>query len=495
MQRPRVLNFGTVLDSQEAYEIWNQPDRLRHPDSASFQGTELDPSDSSDLGAAATAEPEEPRSPATVTQQPEALGMDSTEPAAPLEGMEEGLNGEPLSEDDLESVERGSSVEPENEEFLKKKDWVMKMDDAEIDARIEKLFAHPRWDRFLKEQANPNEHVIHDKVTLLAFWEICRPYYESAEGRPVAREQQEKTEEEPFVILRHADQANLRSGKRLENQEKKGRKKAADHDAENVAKPKRKAKTQARAKATAKASAKAASKRKVEEKSTARGSKARKKNVDTDTVATDAAAQAEDVDASTREAAAPAEDGDTPVPDAPAPREDVATSIPDAAAPSAPEGPDHASMDVEPSETGAARRRRRHPQLIDKDEQTKLKKRLGFDSLYLFDVLIFLQLVAFLCAVLAILRLFPGSVVLLAPVCSSFSYMCSSQSLRVFYMPEGDEAIWWVKEGNVMSCRVTLLCWLCCALGIVFVLEQPGSGKFGQMPRWQHFCSNICYVI
>ena len=99
------------------------------------------------------------------------------------------------------------------------------------------------------------------------------------------------------------------------------------------------------------------------------------------------------------------------------------------------------------------------------------------------------------CAVLSILRLFPGSLVILAPVCSSFSYMCSSQSRRLFYMPEGDESFSWVKEGNVMSCRVTLLCWLCSALGLVFIVEQPGSEKFGQMPRWQHFCSNICYVF
>lgn len=99
------------------------------------------------------------------------------------------------------------------------------------------------------------------------------------------------------------------------------------------------------------------------------------------------------------------------------------------------------------------------------------------------------------CAVLSILRLFPGSLVVLAPVCSSFSYMCSSQSARVFFMPEGNESIWWVKEGNVMSCRVTLLCWLCAALGLVFLVEQPGDGKFGQMPRWQHFCSEICYVF
>ena len=31
------------------------------------------------------------------------------------------------------------------------------------------------------------------------------------------------------------------------------------------------------------------------------------------------------------------------------------------------------------------------------------------------------------------------------------------------------------------------------ALGHTFVLEQPGSAKFGDMPRWQFFCQKICY--
>ncbi len=94
----------------------------------------------------------------------------------------------------------------------------------------------------------------------------------------------------------------------------------------------------------------------------------------------------------------------------------------------------------------------------------------------------------------SILRLVPGALVVLAPVCSSFSFMASSQSKRFVFMPEGDENVWWVKAGNVMSCRVTLLCHLCMALGVVFIVEQPGSEKFGMMPRWQEFCSQICYA-
>lgn len=98
------------------------------------------------------------------------------------------------------------------------------------------------------------------------------------------------------------------------------------------------------------------------------------------------------------------------------------------------------------------------------------------------------------CAILSILQLHPQSLVLLAPVCSGFSFMSSSQAQRFFYTPLGNEYYPWVKSGNVMSCRVTLLCWLCCALGHVFILEQPSSARFGFMPRWRYFCDNIAHV-
>ena len=62
-------------------------------------------------------------------------------------------------------------------------------------------------------------------------------------------------------------------------------------------------------------------------------------------------------------------------------------------------------------------------------------------------------------AVLAVLKLHPQSVVILAPVCSGFSFMCSSAAVRYWYNPEGDESLSWVKAGNVMrqSCNTTVL--------------------------------------
>lgn len=97
-------------------------------------------------------------------------------------------------------------------------------------------------------------------------------------------------------------------------------------------------------------------------------------------------------------------------------------------------------------------------------------------------------------AILAILRLHPCSLVILAPVCSSMSFMCSSQAGRYWYSPLGNEELWWVKSANVMSCRVTLLAWLATAPGHTFMIEQPSSAKFGDMPRWRFFCEIIAYV-
>ena len=80
-------------------------------------------------------------------------------------------------------------------------------------------------------------------------------------------------------------------------------------------------------------------------------------------------------------------------------------------------------------------------------------------------------------ALLAILRLYPHSLGLLAPVCSSFSFMCSSQAQRYWFSPLGNEDCQAVKLGNVMASRCTLLCWLLVALEHVFILEQPGSAS------------------
>lgn len=72
--------------------------------------------------------------------------------------------------------------------------------------------------------------------------------------------------------------------------------------------------------------------------------------------------------------------------------------------------------------------------------------------------------------------------------------MCSSQAQRHWLNPEGNTDLPWVRAGNIMANRVTLLCWLCSALGHSWVIEQPSSKKFGDLPRWRFFCENVIFA-
>ena len=56
-------------------------------------------------------------------------------------------------------------------------------------------------------------------------------------------------------------------------------------------------------------------------------------------------------------------------------------------------------------------------------------------------------------AVAAVLRLQPCGLLVLAPVCSSFSDMCVSQSCRSIVLPLGDQRYSWVKSGNLLAHR------------------------------------------
>ena len=333
MQKPNLLNFGTVMDSQEAEEHWHQPDRLRHPDSASFEATQLDSPDCGDASAAGLGQ--EVGSSDEVCAAPEKASEAAA--AAPGLGVEalHDIDGASLSEDDMESVERGSSVEGESETFQAQKEWLMKMDDVEIDRRIAELKKHPRFDRFIREQCEPNKDTIEDQVSLLAFWEICRPYYESSHGRPVAgvrlplkEEAGKAAEGEPFVPLRHADQSQLRMAKKEENKSKL-------KNPKGVAAAGAKRKTAKNVAAAAKSSA-------------------RKK----------AAKQTEAVETVAAEESLPA------------PPIALAAAAPSGEPPTAGPAPEVSSVEAEPSECNAPGRKRKRPQLIEKDQQESYRKNL-----------------------------------------------------------------------------------------------------------------------
>ena len=56
-------------------------------------------------------------------------------------------------------------------------------------------------------------------------------------------------------------------------------------------------------------------------------------------------------------------------------------------------------------------------------------------------------------ALLSVLRLERGSLGVLAPVCSSFGFLCASQSGRSFERPKGFEDVKWVGDSNLMAAR------------------------------------------
>ena len=132
------------------------------------------------------------------------------------------------------------------------------------------------------------------------------------------------------------------------------------------------------------------------------------------------------------------------------------------------------------------------------------------------------------------LRLQPGSLGILAPVCSSMGFLTASQSDRSFFLPLGTERFDWVVHGNILALRFLgvhlqhfflpqctvylcvlyyryihirtniitngqlpcprsiLLAWLLVALGHVFLLEQPQGSVFRHFPQWRYFCKYIC---
>lgn len=60
-------------------------------------------------------------------------------------------------------------------------------------------------------------------------------------------------------------------------------------------------------------------------------------------------------------------------------------------------------------------------------------------------------------AIMAILRLEPGSLGILAPVCSSMGFLTASQSMRSFVQPLGVSHFDWVRNGNILAVRPLLL--------------------------------------
>jgi hypothetical protein len=78
-------------------------------------------------------------------------------------------------------------------------------------------------------------------------------------------------------------------------------------------------------------------------------------------------------------------------------------------------------------------------------------------------------------------------IVVIAPVCGSFSWMSRHSSGRTVLEPLGNLRSLKVKEGNMMVSRVILILMLIMARGSVFVMEQPAGSILPSHPRFEAF--------
>ena len=104
-----------------------------------------------------------------------------------------------------------------------------------------------------------------------------------------------------------------------------------------------------------------------------------------------------------------------------------------------------------------------------------------------------LTTLGFANAVTLCLTLKPGSGSLLAPVCSSWTFMNRGTSKRSIAVPYGASGVESVKQGNVMVARCVLLLILLAGRGCWWVLGQPRRSLLQEHPAFQHLVS-VCPV-
>jgi len=87
------------------------------------------------------------------------------------------------------------------------------------------------------------------------------------------------------------------------------------------------------------------------------------------------------------------------------------------------------------------------------------------------------------------LNLKPGAGCLMAPVCSTWTFMNRGTSKRSLACPYGNAAVQSVQEGNTMVARCVLLLLLLASRGCWWVLEQPQGSLMQEHPALQHLMS------
>ena len=101
------------------------------------------------------------------------------------------------------------------------------------------------------------------------------------------------------------------------------------------------------------------------------------------------------------------------------------------------------------------------------------------------DAMNILTAVGFGCALLLLTRIRQGGICMMAPVCSSWTFMARSTSGRSIGDPLGKTERQFVYEGNMMVSRCCLLILFLHARGVCWALEQPASTLLHLHPRFQ----------
>ncbi|CAL1150914.1 unnamed protein product [Cladocopium goreaui] len=84
-----------------------------------------------------------------------------------------------------------------------------------------------------------------------------------------------------------------------------------------------------------------------------------------------------------------------------------------------------------------------------------------------------------------VLRCKPGSLLVLAPVCTSMSAMSRHTSGRSYLKPYGNTNYEFVELGNTLACRCILLILVAHWRGLRWLLEQPDGSFLQYLPRFQ----------
>ncbi|CAE7735606.1 RHM1, partial [Symbiodinium pilosum] len=92
----------------------------------------------------------------------------------------------------------------------------------------------------------------------------------------------------------------------------------------------------------------------------------------------------------------------------------------------------------------------------------------------------------FISAVRSILKMKEGSLATIGVPCSSFIFLNSGTSRRSPELPLGREDLPYIDQANSIAARVCLLLLLLTVRKCYWLLEQPSSSMFEELPYFQH---------